>query len=169
MCSLQTKNDVYICKWLGKKQERVIFYDVKIVCNQVSSVHKSTFWNTATLFDLRAGCGCFYAKSNTNSEAVMETGLQILKCAVWPFTGAQGLKVKYSGGRGQGFDTRRAWRWDEYLEGQWEQLLRDSAVQLLRLWSLNSCVRVPKMMVGSGSRGPAAQMPESLLMTSLDP
>lgn len=33
-----------------KTRKRVMFYDVKIVCNQVSSVHKSTFWNTATLF-----------------------------------------------------------------------------------------------------------------------
>lgn len=121
-----------------KNRKRVIFYDVKIVCNQVSSVHKSTFWNTATLFDLRAGCGCFALEAQFRScDGNWPANPKIR--AVWPFTGAQGLKVKYSGGRVRDLIQDVLGEWDEYLEGQWEQLLRDTAVQLLQLWSLNSC------------------------------
>ena len=58
-----------------------MFYDVKIVCNQVSSVHKSTFWNTATCFNLQAGCGCFALEAQFRS-CDGTRGLQILKY-VW--------------------------------------------------------------------------------------
>lgn len=44
----------------------------------------------------------------------------------WPFIGVQGLKVKYSGGRVSDLVQDMLGEWDEDLEGQWEQLLRDS-------------------------------------------
>ena len=41
LCSLQTKNNVYIFKWLGgKKPRRVIFYDGRIMYNSSFSGHE---------------------------------------------------------------------------------------------------------------------------------
>ena len=60
--------------------------------------------------------------------------------AVWPFIGAQGLKVKCSGGRISDSIQDVLGKWDEDLEGQWEQLLRDSdsavvgALEFEQLW-----------------------------------
>ena len=104
-----------------------------------------------------------------NSEAVMETGLQILKYV-----------------RSDLLQELKAWRLSTVVEGSgiWYKTCLENEMSTWRgsgsssseIWQCSCCsfgvwtvVRVPKMMVRSGSRGPAAQMPESLLMTGPGP
>lgn len=169
MCSLQTKNDLYSTNMVeGKNRKRVMFMMWKLYVIRFQVSINPAFWNTATCLTAELVVAALLWKHN--SEAVMETGLQILNVMeVWLLYRAPRPEgSEHSGGR-SGFDTRRAWRmrWvPGGAVGAAPSEIRQCSCCGFGVWTV---VRVPKMMVRSSSRGLLAQSANLLDKRGLDP